>query len=56
VKKLCGYKEKCFINGEKYWGHMGYCLCLYASERKKIIGKGNISICGKDNKKVNYYN
>lgn len=30
--KKCGYKEECFENGEKIWGHMGNVLCLHADE------------------------
>lgn len=38
MDKVCGFKEKCFVNGEKSWGHMGGCLCEYAGE-EHINGK-----------------
>lgn len=41
--KLCGFKESCFINGEKVWGHCGGVMCLYLSERK--AKPENIGVC-----------
>ena len=48
--KLCGFKESCFVNGEKVWGHCGGVLCLYLSERNE-----NIGVCEITNEDVNVY-
>jgi hypothetical protein len=48
--KLCGFKESCFINGEKVWGHCGNVMCLHLSERNE-----NISVCKITNEDVDVY-
>lgn len=51
--KLCGCKEKCFIDGERAWGHCGSVMCLHLSE--KHSEPENISICGLTDEEVNLY-
>ena len=51
--KLCGFKESCFINGEKVWGHCGSVMCLYLSEMK--AKPENISVCKITNEEVVVY-
>ena len=51
--KLCGCLEKCFVNGEGAWGHMGNILCLYASEKETT--PQNIGICGLSGENVDFY-
>lgn len=52
--KLCGFKEKCFVNGEKQWGHWGGSLCAHSSETKKADG-ASVDICGLTDEEVTYY-
>lgn len=51
--KLCGFNEKCFVNGENEFGHLGFNMCKYLNERKS--GNRVISFCGKDSKQIRYY-
>lgn len=54
--KLCGWKEKCFVNGEKEWGHYGGVLCKHSTElAHPIKGSSLGSFCGKTFEKVDSY-
>lgn len=57
--KLCGYAEKCFVNGKKEWGFWGSILCKYASEERPYNKDNGLieahGICLKDNKKCEFY-
>jgi len=51
--KLCGCKEKCFINGQQ-WGHLEGVMCKYLSEIKDKSGEF-YDICHVDKSKVTTY-
>lgn len=51
--KLCGWKEPCFVDGEKAWGHLGGVMCLHLSERKAL--PNNIGICNITKEDVKAY-
>jgi len=53
MKKLCGCKEPCFVDGQEAWGHYGSVMCLYLSEKHRE--PENVSICGITNEEVNTY-
>lgn len=53
MKKLCGCKEPCFVDGTKVWDRWGRVLCFHATEVAR--DNGSIGICGIDKKEVQYY-
>ena len=53
MKKLCGCKEPCFVDGQEAWGYWGGVMCLHLSE--KYNEPENVSICGITNEEVNVY-
>ena len=44
--KLCGCREKCFINGEQKWGHCGDELCKHISEEHVVDENGDEQVFG----------